>query len=274
MFGRLIEARITPPQAKVDQTLMAEIEKKMSRFLQEAKRLSGGNEAELTIVQEIRRKLEAILYLPIITSRYPRIRPKGVKAAAEYLHKELTDSTYQRATLFGWLFVHALGKVVAPGGFARQGHTWIDEWRLGKTIFHVLRELGLEETAARNSVTVIKWLTDHQTWFEEKPSDQKQAYATLESLLRDNDVQEFLRINHYNDVWWYNKEAFEEMLWWLMMVAALTIGSDSLRSVNAVVEDIQRCYAMIQIWQKSGEKSEYQVEKLLERVREAKSLTP
>jgi glycosidase len=262
-FRRLMEARITPPQAKVDQNLMEEIEKKMTHLLQEAKRLSGGREDEMTIVQEIRRKLEAILYLPIITSRYPRLQPKGVKAAAEYIHKKLNDSTYTRATLFGWLFVHVLGKVVIPMGFAGQSRTWVDEWRLGKTILGVLRDLGLEETAAWRSLTVIKWLTGHQSWFEKKPSDQKKSYAILESLLRDSDVQQFLQMNRYNDIWWYNKEAFEEMLWCLMMVAALTIGSDSLRSVNAVVEELQRCYAIIQTWQKAGEKSEYQAEKLL-----------
>jgi glycosidase len=262
-FRRLMESRITPPQAKVDQKLMEEIEKKMTHLLQEAKRLSGGREDEMTIVQEIRRKLEAILYLPIITSRYPRLQPKGIKAAAEYIHKKLNDSIYTRGTLFGWLFVHALGKVVNQRDFAGQSHTWVDEWRLGKTTLGVLRDLGLEETAAWRSLTVIKWLTGHQSWFEKKPSDQKKAYALLESLLRDSDVQQFLQMNRYNDIWWYNKEAFEEMLWWLMMVAALTIGSDSLRSVNAVVEELQRCYAIIQTWQKAGEKSEYQTEKLL-----------
>ncbi len=266
-FRRLMEARITPPQAQVDQKLMEEVEKKMIHLLQEAKRLSGGREDERTIVREVRRKLEAILYLPIITSRYPRLQPKGVKAAAEYIHKKLTDSIYTRATLFGWLFVHALGKVVNQRDFAGQSHTWVDEWRLRKTTLGVLRDLGLEETAAWSSLTVIKWLTGHQKWFEEKPSDQTQAYGVLESLFRDSEVQQFLQMNRHNDIWWYNKEAFEEMLWWLMMVAALTIGSDSLRSVNAVVEELQRCYAIIQTWQKAGEKSEYQVEKLLEWVR-------
>ena len=102
----------------------------------------------MTIAREVRRKLEAILYLPIITSRYPRLQPKGVKAAAEYLHKKLTDSPYTWATLFSWLFVHALGKVVNQRDFAGQSRTWIDEWRFGKTILSVLRDLGLEEAAA------------------------------------------------------------------------------------------------------------------------------
>jgi hypothetical protein len=267
-FRRLIEARITLSQSKVDQNLIEEIEKKMIRLLQEAKRLSGGGEDETTIVEEIRRKLEAILYLPVITSRYPRLQPKGVQAAAEYLHKKLTDSTTTWATLFGWLFVHALGRVVNQRDFAGQSRTWIDEWRLGKTILSVLRDLGLEETAAWGSLTVIKWLTGHQRWFESKPSSGEQTYGILELLLKDSDVQQFLQVNQCNDIWWFNKEAFEEMLWWLMMVAALTIGSDSLRSVNAVVEELQGCNSIIQTWQNAEEKSEYQVEKLLSALRE------
>jgi len=267
-FRRLIEARITLSQSKVDQNLIEEIEKKMIRLLQEAKRLSGGGEDETTIVEGIRRKLEAILYLPVITSRYPRLQPKGVKAAAEYLHKKLTDSTTTWATLFGWFFVHALGRVVNQRDFAGQSRTWIDEWRLGKTILSVLRDLGLEETAARGSLTVIKWATGHQRWFESKPSGREQVYGVLESLLKDSDVRQFLLVNQCNDIWWFNKEAFEEMLWWLTMVAALTIGSDPIRPVNAVVEELQGCYSIIQTWQKAGERSEYQVEKLLSALKE------
>jgi glycosidase len=262
-FRHLMEARITQPQAQLDQKLMEEIEKKIFHLLQETKRFSGGGEDGMTIAREVRRKLEAILYLPILTSRYPRLQPKGVKAAAEYLHKKLTDSTTTWATLFGWLFVHALGKMVNQKDFAEQSRTWIDEWRLGKTIFGVLKGLGLEEGGAGSSLTVIKWLTGHQRWFEVKPLDQKSAHAELELLLKDGDLREFLQINQYKDTWWFNKEAFEEMLWWLMMAAALTIGSDPLRPVNAVIEQLEGCYSMVQKWQEAEEKSEYQVEKLL-----------
>jgi len=268
MFRHLMEARITQPQAQPDQKLMEEVEKKIVLLLQEAKRLSGGGEDGMTIAREIRRKLEAILYLPILTSRYPRLQPKGVKAAAEYLHKKLTDSRTPWATLFGWLFVHALGKVVNQKDFAEQSRTWIDEWRLGKTMFGVLMGLGLEESAAGSSLTLIKWLTGHQRWFEAKPLNQKSAHAELELLLKDEDLREFLQINQCKDIWWFNKEAFEEMLWWLMMVAALTIGSDPLRPINGVVEELERCYSVIQEWQEAEKKSEYQVGKLLSTLQE------
>jgi glycosidase len=263
LLRRLMEARITQPQGQLDQKLMEEIEKKMLNFLRETKQLSEGREDEVTIFRELRRKLEAILYLPIITSRYPQFQPKGVKAAAEYLHKKLSDSPNAWVILFSWLFVHTLGKMVNPMDFGEQSRMWIDEWRLGKTIQAVLRDLGLEEAAAWNSLIVIKLLIRHQGWFEAKPSDQKQSYVVLESLLKDGEVQQFLQVNQYNDIWWFSKEAFEEMLWWLMMGAALTIGSDPIRPVNAVVEELERCYSLIQMWQQAAEKSEYQVEKLL-----------
>jgi hypothetical protein len=263
-----MEARITQPQAQLDQNLMGEIEEKIIDLLQEAKRLSGGEEDGMMIAREVRRKLEAILYLPILTSRYPRLQPKGVQEAAEYLHKKLTDSTTPWATLFGWLFVHALGKVVSQRDFVELSRTWIDEWRLGKTILGVLRDLGLEEGAAESSLTIIKWLTGHQRWFERKSLDQKSVHANLGLLLKGGEVRQFLQINRHNDIWWFNKEAFEEMLWWLMVVAALTIGSDPLRPVHAVIEELEGCYSMIQKWQRAAEKSEYQVEKLLELVTE------
>jgi hypothetical protein len=106
-------------------------------------------------------------------------------------------------------------------------------------------------------------LTGYQKWFEAKSSDQKQVHAILEALFKDDEVQQFLQVNRYNDIWWFNKEAFEEILWWLMMVAALAIGSDPSRPVNAVVEELEGCHSIIQAWQQAAEESGYQVEKLL-----------
>jgi hypothetical protein len=222
----------------------------------------------VTIAREVRRKLEAILYLPIITSRYPQLQPKDVKAAAEYLYKGLTDSISTWATLFSWLFVHVLGKVTHPRGFAEQSRRWVDEWGLDRTISDVLKKLGSDGTTTWRAITLIKLLTRHQRWFEEKPQAQAQAHAILESLFQESEVKQFLGVNQYQDIWWFNKEAFEEMLWWLIMAAALTIGSDPLRPVNAVVEELQGCYSMILKWQEAEKKSDYQVEKLLSNLQE------
>jgi hypothetical protein len=265
---RLMEARITQPQGQLDQTQMEEIEKKMIDLLREVKQLSGGRENEGTIAREVRRKLEAILYLPIITSRYPQLQPKGVKAAAEYLYKGLTDSIITWATLFSWLFVHVLGKVTHLNGFAEQSCCWAEEWGLDRMVSDVLKKLGSDETTTWRTIILIKLLTRHQRWFEAKPQAQMQAHVLFETLFQEDEVKQFLGVNQYQDIWWFNKEAFEEMLWWLMMVAALTIGSDPLRPVNTVVEELQGCYSMILKWQEAEKKSDYQLDKLLSELRE------
>jgi glycosidase len=259
IFRRLTESRIISPQAQLDQEFMGEIEKKTIELLREVKQRTGGGEDETTIAREIRHKLEAILYLPIITSRFPRLQPKGVKAAAEYLHKKLTDSTYTWAILFSWLFVHALGKVVSQRDFAGQSRSWIDEWRLGKTIAEVLMELELDEATTWRALTLIKILTSHQRWF-----DQKAVYQVVEKLLKDSEVQQFLLVNRYNEILWFNKEAFEELVWWLMLVSAIEIGFDPLRPVKELMRNLERCWSMIQTLQEAEQKSEYQIEKLLE----------
>ena len=258
MFRRLMESRIILPQAELDQTSIEEIEKKMINLLWEAKKFTDGREDEIAIARELRHKLEAILYLPIITSHFPRLQPKGVKAAAKYLNKKLTDAPYTWGTLFSWLFVHTLGKVVSQAGFSEQSRSWIDGWKLDKTIAGALTELGLDEATTRRSVILVKLLTNHQRWF-----DQKAIYPVVEKLLKDSETQQFLMVNRYNDILWFNQEAFEELAWWLMLVSAIEIGFDPLRPVKELMRGLERCWSMIQTLQEAEQKSEYQVEKLL-----------
>jgi hypothetical protein len=248
-FRRLIEARVLKDDVRPDQASMEEIEQKMVHLLFEAKKFSGGSEEERTIAREVRQKLEVILRSPAISNQFP--------------WADVKDITKEKFwTLLSWLFVHAIGKVVNQKDFPEVSRSWIDEWRLGKTIVTVLGELGLDETASWKSITLIKLLTSHQRWFEEK-----RAYQVLISLLKNNEVQQFLQMNRYNDILWFDREAFDDLLWWLMALAAVEISSDPQRPANRVAEDFKDCYGMAQKLKDAKEKSGYQVEKLLEVLR-------
>jgi hypothetical protein len=267
-FHRLMEARVTRSDSQPDPAFMDQIEQKVANLLREGKRLSGGSEEERVVAREVRRKLEAILRLPTIASRFPWSTTQEGKIAAQYIQENQEDIPSTWATLLSWLFVHALGKVVSQTDFIELSRSWMDEWRLGKTIASVLRDLGLEEEAAWKSVTLIKWLTSHQRWFVLKPSGQKPAYQVLESLLKDSEVHQYLQVNRYNDTLWFNKETFEELLRWLMRVAAVEISSDPQRSAHEVVKEMERCYRIIQTLKTAEKKSGYQIEKLVAAARE------
>jgi len=257
LFRRLTEARVFRAEAKPDQAIMEEIEQKMVNLLLEAKKFSSGSEDERTIANEVRQKLEAILRLPAISIRAPWVDVK------EAVKEKLADHLIPWGTLLSWLFVHALGKVVHQKDFPELSRSWIDEWRLGKTIVRVLQDLGIEEEAAWRAVVLVKLMTSYHRWFGEK-----RAYPLVESLLKDNEVQQFLQINRYNDILWFNREAFDDLLGWLMVMGAAEISSPPQRPARQIAKDLEDCNGMIQRLKEAAKKSACQVEKLLEILRQ------
>jgi hypothetical protein len=244
-------------------TFAKEIEQKSLNFLRRGKQESGGSGDETAIAKEIRNKLELALQLPTIANRLPWTVTKERKAVPEYLQANLKNTPLLWGALLGWSFTHALGKVTTTEDFAEQSRNFIDKWRLDKVIVNQLLDSGLDEGAAKRRVTLIKLLTRHQQWFKTGRLDQNQAYAVLDSLLKDDEVQEFIQTNRHDGILWFNKESFEELLFWLMLIAVVEIGSDPLRSPSKAVKAIEECYAVIQKFQEAEKKSDYQVEGLL-----------
>lgn len=77
-------------------------------------------------------------------------------------------------------------------------------------------------------------------------------------------------MNQYNDQLWFNKESFEELLWWLMLISIIEIGFDPLRPVNELMKELERGWSMIQKLEEAKGRSEYQVEKMLVSLKEQK----
>jgi len=113
-------------------------------------------------------------------------------------------------------------------------------------------------------VAVIKLLTSHQHWFTlEPPGPRSRAYHILETLLKDSQVQQFLQVNRYQGVLWFKQESFEQLQWWLLLLAVVKIGTDPLRPVTERAQELLACYEIIQQLNRAEAKSGYQIEKLL-----------
>ncbi len=131
-----------------------------------------------------------------------------------------------------------------------------------------MSDSGLEKSAARRGVTLVKLLISHQKWFETDHSDRNQAYAVLDALFKDEAGREFLGVNQHDGILWFNKESFAELLFWLMLTAIVEIGSGPDQPHAALVEEIETCYGKIRKFREAERKSDYQVEKLLKAVTE------
>jgi hypothetical protein len=113
-----------------------------------------------------------------------------------------------------------------------------------------------------------KILINHQDWPNlASTSEEDRAYQVLVSWLRDNEVQQFVQVNRYGGVLWFNSEAFDQLLAWMLTIAAVSESADAGSPSQEIAEKITGCYNVIAKLKKAAESSEFQVVKLMEAVR-------
>ena len=264
-----------PDEPPALEPLLEEVEERILRLLREMKQFTGSEQEPAeeaagaqAVAEEIRHKLEATLHLPVLEARFPMPKSRAYKAAVEMVRSSLEDDPAAWGTLFGWVFTHALGKMASAEDYAAQSRTWMDEWLLGKLVTGALRDIGLDEATAWWSVGTDKILINHQDWPNlASTSEEDRAYQVLVSWLRDNEVQQFLQVNRYGGVLWFNSEAFDQLLAWMLTIAAVSESADAGSSSQEIAEKITGCYDVIAKLKKAAESSEFQVVKLMEAVR-------
>jgi hypothetical protein len=282
MFKWFTTGRVLDATVALNPVVGEEVEEKATRLFQAIKELIGGTGDEVELAQSVRADLDAVMQLAVFPDRFPAATARKYQTAVKTLLANLAvapeeapvtkdkasktpiirtlpvDDKVVWGTLYGWTFVHSLGKMLGEADFATVSHTWIDEWLLGRIIATALREFGVEEGAARRAVDVVKVLTAHQDWFDVAAKAVQRPAQVLEALLADDDVRRLLNVNLYNGTEWYNKESFEELLTWLMLEEAVVTSiegddvSKTLSAANDVIVALQAAEA----------ESEYQVEKL------------
>jgi hypothetical protein len=262
LFRRLIAARVTESDRQLDKELVDQVEQKMLHLLREIKQITHSDGDEVVIAQDIRRKVEAVLQLPILQSRFPWPNSRKYASAVKYLKVNLDGDPSVWGSMFGWCFVHSLGKALHGADWEQQSRSWIDEWLLGKIMASVLQDLGLDEAAAWRAVAVVKSLTAHQRWFDVQAPKKKRTYQVLESALNDGEVQQLLQVNRYQGILWFNKEAFERWLWWMSSLAAVEISAT--RPTTEVAQELVEQYDVVAKLLKAEKESGYQVGKLVE----------
>ena len=260
-------------QAKVNESVFNEVEDKAIKLLNGIKEHSSGTGDSLTIGRKIREEVFALLQIPVLQERFPKPRSRKYKAALKYIDSGLSNQPdfHQGAslawgTLLSWIFTHSLGEMVSNKDYAGISRTWIGEWLLGKIIANTLINMGLSEHVSWRSLGIIKLLNSHQDWYDGQIPKKQRAYHALQSWLRDNELQQFLGVNRYQDVLWFNSESFQELLWWMFLIS-LVKTSPKMGQSDLGAQEIITQYEVITELLKAAEESGYQVEGLLEAVK-------
>ncbi|UCF99919.1 MAG: alpha-amylase [Spirochaetaceae bacterium] len=294
---RLLDARRSSP--KQPRQTIADIAAAIDNVSRSATNFSHASGDAEALAAEMKNKLLACLDLPILDTLLPigeavgsiggklRTLLEGDEETRGQTRWTLGDERFVWATLLGWLFVHALGGIAGCEQKALQSRSWIDEWLLGKLLLSVFEELGMNEEEGRHSLNLIKVLTSHQLWFEASSPEQGEgqrvvtrragmhnrpaskgrvpvsAVRVLRTLLSDTEVQEYLRINRYQDILWFHGESMDRLLAGLFLVAVVDALSTGADDPEGCVRQISARNAILEEISKAKENSDYRVENLL-----------
>ncbi len=284
---------------------LEEADSKFTRLLVEAKQFSQGTNEIEPIAAGIHEKLAALLRLTAFGQAASENHNEEFKAALQFagLTKLATTKKKTGATrandeppgkqfslqeadfaLWGialsWLFTHSLGGLVSDGDAPSLSRTWMDEWLLAKHCTAALVEGGLEQGSAERRIALTRLLINHQNWWqvilpetaplmdlndESENYTQSHAYALLTQWFSDPDIQNYLKVNRYQGIVWYNKESFEEFLWWLNTIALICLTSryEANDHSPALEAEITAIFDIISKIQKADSQANYQVERLL-----------
>ena len=148
---------------------------------------------------------------------------------------------------------------------AEQSRGWIDEWMLDRIFRGVFDELGFDDKDIWEDLSLIKIFTAHQNW--NRYDGKLHAYTVLEPFMNDSEVQQFLQINRYKEVLWFNKETFELLLSWMLFTGVIGITADKEKSKNKQSVAIKDVYSVIEKLHRAAVQSQYQVGQFVELIK-------
>jgi hypothetical protein len=248
--------RINETEIKI---AISEAGQKMGHLVREINQLIECQTDDQYQADKTRNEVNSVLHLPILT--------KNLSKKAHRLIAPKDDLSYW-SLLFSWLFMHNLGEIFYEGADAvEKSRNLIDEWLLEKIVTETLLDLGVSHDQTLEMVLLLKILVANQNWFVGVSPKRKKTPALLKGWLNNFEIQEYLKVNRYDGVIWFNKEAFDKLTQGLLAVALINLWSNPQLSVQEATEKVKNCYKIIRHIRKASQKSEYQVEKMLREVK-------
>ncbi|MFA6439647.1 MAG: alpha-amylase family glycosyl hydrolase [Bacteriovoracaceae bacterium] len=127
------------------------------------------------------------------------------------------------------------------------------------TIFkRILADNGEQYGTAENLTLLLNIILRHHQQIVDSTPD---ALSLVETVLGDFDTANFIDVNQYQDIWYYNKEQFETVIQWYLTIHSIF----GLQSSTSTTRFSDAAKILHQI-NSASEASGYQVEKLKELV--------
>ncbi len=173
----------------------------------------------------------------------------------------LSQSLKEFILIYSWILLKDLGGTHKDDDSAIKSRARIDQWHLA----HVLRDQltafhQLSPEDIDSLVNLGKILIRYQDWYN--TYKELNTRMILQTFLTNPEIHDFLNINRFQDVLWFNSEKFEKLTNFLGLIAFLQIGGEDY-GVERASREGKRIHEIVTKWKHASKESEYKLEKLL-----------
>jgi glycosidase len=237
-----------------------EFDQKSAGLLRGIQNLTGIS-GEITAVHDVMgNKFSAALSLQSSLSSLSIPASKQLKSVSQKLNASITSINWLPYALIGWVYLSDIGGLIPVAEAAETALSWMDEWRITRAIEDTMTESGCSPVEVQNAIKAIRIGIRHQGWYADASSESEKQ--VLRKWLSDSEIQNFLKVNRYNGILWYNRESFGELMTW-MQVITLVENQKPLITSATMAETLIGTGQMMSKIKLMDKKSGYQVLKLI-----------
>lgn len=203
------------------------------------------------------KEYRALLSLPEFSSAYPASRLPYYKMMCNQLQSGLSGKPDNWVVAFVWLFSHGLGQLADHKDRGGLSQAWIEDWLIGKIIKQVLADMGVTEEQVNDRFALIRTLLCNENWLVSPDGDVREI---VRAWFGNPQVQSWLKVNRYEGIIWFDREAMYDLLWWSLVLSAVRVivyeKEDIPQKVTAIYRKLENAKA-------AAAESDFQVNKLL-----------
>ena len=167
--------------------------------------------------------------------------------------------------LFSWIFSNCLKTDISKHSIY-QNIDIIEYWSIDDHISDILLQFGATREDSLKYIMLIKILTRYQICVKGL-DEKKDLNKLIDVFFKDNDVMDFIGVNQHENIIWFNKESFEELLNWIFLIALIDYPIYKYphsKNTNKMLSKYSKIFKNIQI---SAQKSDFKFNKFLEIVK-------
>ncbi len=210
-------------------------------------------------VGSLEKGIRAVERLPFLQLETAVAEPARFRAAIAAYTTSIDERSDRRDLLATWLLLRPLGNAYrSPAGIC-------DEWGL-----HTRASRAFTAEALDPGWTwLVKLLLTHGRWWERHAARAEPLRAVMTDLLADGDATTYLGFNRYDGEVWFAKERMDELRWWLLATALVSmdkVAPEDRAARERLVADVVALSSLLERLERAEQASGYRVSALLEAI--------